>query len=203
MVSESITTFFCETNLDLLTSLAIAFALAIDAFAVSVASGISLINVSKRQTFRLSFHFGLFQSLMTFLGWFGGVSVKPLIEDFDHWLAFCLLLFVGTKMIIDAIKKNEEETFTKDPTKGLTMVILSIATSIDALAVGLSFSMLKMSVTLPIILIGIVATLMTIFGLFIGKTIGQTKTVGKYAQILGALVLYGIGLKVLFEHGAL
>lgn len=189
--------------MDLLTSLAIAFALAIDAFAVSVASGISLINVSKRQTFRLSFHFGLFQSLMTFLGWFGGVSVKPLIEDFDHWLAFCLLLFVGTKMIIDAIKKNEEETFTKDPTKGLTMVILSIATSIDALAVGLSFSMLKMSVTLPIILIGIVATLMTIFGLFIGKTIGQTKTVGKYAQILGALVLYGIGLKVLFEHGAL
>lgn len=189
--------------MDLLASLAIAFALAIDAFAVSVASGISLVEVSKRQTFRLSFHFGLFQSLMTFLGWFGGISIRPIIESFDHWVAFSLLLFIGCKMIFDSIYNSEEDDFKHDPTKGWTMVMLSIATSIDAFAVGLGFSMLEMSIFVPVALIGVVATAMTILGLYIGKTIGHTRAIGRYSQIIGAFVLFGIGIKILIEHGVL
>ena len=189
--------------MDFLASLAIAFALAIDAFAVSVASGISLQKVSARQTFRLAFHFGLFQSLMTFLGWLGGTIAKPLIESFDHWLAFALLMLIGCKMIFDAISEGEETQFRYDPTKGWSMILLSIATSVDAMAVGLGFSTLKISILFPVIIIGVVASAMTILGLHLGETASKWKGLSRYSQILGALVLFAIGIKILFEHGVI
>ena len=181
--------------------LTIAFALALDAFAVSIACGVSLPVVDARRTFRLSWHFGFFQGGMTILGWAAALSVRHLIEGIDHWLAFAFLAFIGVRMIIGAIKPKEEEAKTCDPTKGGTMVMLSVATSLDAMAVGISFSMLKISVWLPALVIGIVAAAMTAIGLHFGKLAGSNSRLGRWAESLGGLVLIGIGLNILHDHG--
>ncbi|MCK5195152.1 MAG: manganese efflux pump, partial [Desulfobulbaceae bacterium] len=103
-----------------------------DAFAVSIATGVSLKDVSFRQTFRLSWHFGLFQAMMPVIGWSAGLSIRAYIEGYDHWVAFVLLAFVGINMIREAFQHDKGEEQKKDPTKGVTLVILSVATSIDA-----------------------------------------------------------------------
>jgi len=182
---------------------AIAVALAMDAFAVSIVAGVNLKDVSFRQTFRLAWHFGFFQALMPVIGWYAGLSVRTYIERYDHWIAFGLLTFVGIKMIREAFQHEKEETTPKDPTKGMTLVVLSIATSVDALAVGFSISMLNISIWTPAVIIGIVAGVFTIIGLQIGKRIGSAVRLGLYAEIVGAIVLFAIGLKILHEHGAL
>lgn len=185
-------------NFELIT---IAIALAMDAFAVAIATGVALKTVSHRQTFRLAWHFGLFQALMPILGWYLGATVRSYIEAYDHWIAFVLLGYIGYKMIKEAFEEDDD---TKgDPTKGMTLIILSIATSIDALAVGLSLSMLGLSVWWPALIIGVVALLFTGAGLHIGKTAGQAKSISKYAELLGGAVLICIGIKILWEHGAL
>ena len=184
---------------------AIAIALAMDAFAVSIAAGVTLKNVSFRQGFRLSWHFGLFQAMMPIIGWGAGLSIRTFIESYDHWIAFGLLVFVGGNMIREAFeydrKKRKKEK--KDPTKGLTLIVLSVATSIDALAVGLSISVLKISIWTPAVIIGVVACGFTIAGLHIGKRIGSAARVSRNADLMGGLVLIGIGLKILHEHGVL
>jgi putative Mn2+ efflux pump MntP len=175
-----------------------------DAFAVSIAVGISLREVSFRQTFRLSWHFGLFQALMPVIGWNLGLSVRSYIEAYDHWIAFALLFLVGGNMLREAfIPEPEEERIDKDATKGFTMVVLSVATSIDALAVGFSLSMIETSIVLPAIIIGVVALLFTVAGLHMGKRVAGSEKLSCYAEILGGLVLWGIGLKILHEHDAL
>jgi len=185
-------------NIELIT---IAIALAMDAFAVSIATGVALKSVSPRQTFRMAWHFGLFQALMPILGWYLGGTVNLYIEAYDHWIAFGLLGYIGYKMIKEAFEDEDEAK--GDPTKGMTMVILSIATSIDALAVGLSLSMLGVSVWWPSLVIGIVALLFTAVGLHFGKTAAKAHRVGKYAELLGGTVLICIGFKILWEHGVL
>lgn len=177
----------------------IAIALAMDAFAVSIATGVALKSVSPRQTFRLAWHFGLFQALMPVLGWYLGGTVRSYIESYAHWIAFCLLVYIGYKMIHEAFE--DDEGAKGDPTKGMSLVILSIATSIDALAVGLSLSMLGISVWWPSFIIGIVALVFTTIGLHLGKTAAKAERLGKYAEILGGTVLIIIGLKILWEHG--
>lgn len=185
-------------NIELTT---IAIALAMDAFAVAIATGVALKSVSPRQTFRLAWHFGLFQALMPIVGWYLGGTVRSYIEAYDHWIAFGLLGYIGYKMIKEAF--DEEDTSQGDPTKGMTLVMLSIATSIDALAVGLSLSMLGISVWWPSLIIGIVALAFTALGLHIGKTAAQAKSLSKYAELLGGTVLICIGLKILVEHGVI
>ncbi len=185
-------------NIELTT---IAVALAMDAFAVAIATGVAIKSVSARQTFRLAWHFGLFQALMPILGWYLGSTVRSYIEAYDHWIAFGLLGYIGYNMIKEAFE--DEDTSQGDPTKGMTLVLLSIATSIDALAVGLSLSMLGISVWWPSLIIGIVALIFTTLGLRIGKTAAQAKNLSKYAELLGGSVLIGIGIKILWEHGAL
>jgi len=182
---------------------AIAVALAMDAFAVSIATGVSLKDVSFRQTFRLSWHFGLFQALMPVIGWSAGFSIHIYIERYDHWVAFGLLSFVGVNMIREALKHDKRREQKKDPTKGMTLVILSVATSIDALAVGLSISMLSVSIWTPALIIGVVAGMFTIIGLQIGKRIGAATRLSLYAESIGGMVLIVIGLNILYEHGAL
>jgi putative Mn2+ efflux pump MntP len=182
---------------------AIAVALAMDAFAVSIVTGVNLKNVSYRQTFRLSWHFGLFQAMMPVIGWFAGLSVRVHIERYDHWIAFGLLAFVGIHMIKEAFDPDKSEKRKKDHTKGLTLVILSIATSIDALAVGFSLSLLGVSIWTPAIIIGIVAGIFTIIGLQIGEKIGAARQLSRYAETIGGSVLIVIGLNILHEHGAL
>ena len=187
--------------MDLSTIFIIALALAVDAFAVALAAGISLPWVGKRHTFRLAWHFGLFQAGMNVIGWGAGLTVRALIERFDHWLAFALLAFVGGRMIVEAIGLKDEGQEGKDPTRGRTLVILSVATSIDSLAVGLSFAVLKISVWFPALVIGVVATILTGIGLHLGRVVGSASRLGSKVEVAGGLVLIAIGLRLLNEHG--
>jgi len=181
-----------------ITIVGIAFGLAMDAFAVSIASSAALRDVSARQMFRLSFHFGFFQFMMPVVGWLAGLSVARWIEAYDHWAAFGLLAFIGGRMIYGAFGKNDKFHTTGDPTRGVTLVMLSVATSIDALAVGLSFAMLKVSAWYPSLIIGVVAAGMTLIGMNIGGRLGAR--FGKRMELIGGLVLIGIGVKILVEH---
>lgn len=188
----------------LLTILGIAVALAMDAFAVAIATGVSLKQVSLRQTFRLSWHFGLFQALMPIIGWALGTSVQSSMEAYAHWVAFVLLALVGTNMLKEAVLADEDEEEAKpkkDSTKGMTLVMLSVATSIDALAVGLSMSMLRVSIMTPAIVIGIVAGMFTVAGLHLGKRVARLTWLSNWAEIVGGLVLWLIGLNILRENG--
>jgi putative Mn2+ efflux pump MntP len=187
--------------MDLLAVLLIALALAVDAFAVALAAGVSLCQVSGRQTFRLAFHFGLFQAMMNIIGWGSGLTVRTMLASIDHWLAFGLLALVAAKMIKDSIAGREEEARKVDPTRGYTLVMLSVATSIDSLAVGLSFSVLNVSIWLPAAIIGLVATILTVIGLKLGCLFGSASRIGARVEIAGGLVLLGIGFNILHQHG--
>jgi putative Mn2+ efflux pump MntP len=186
-----------------LALLAVAVALAMDAFAVSVATGLALPRVTLRHSFRLAFHFGLFQALMPILGWLGGLTVRAWIESFDHWVAFGLLAFVGGRMLWEALQGEDGEEKRQDPTRGWSLVLLSIATSIDALAVGLSLSVLGVSIWFPALVIGLVALAFTAAGLHLGRLVGRVRTLSQVSNALGGLVLIGIGLRILWEHGVL
>ena len=185
----------------LLNIVAISVALAMDAFAVSIAAGICLGRIHWRQNFRLAWHFGLFQAMMPIIGWSAGLTVRDLIAHYDHWVAFGLLVFVAYGMVREAFKAQDQCDRAKDPTKGATMVMLSVATSLDALAVGLSLSMINVSIWKPALVIGVVACLFTTLGLHLGKRIGQAARVRRLADGAGALVLLLIGLNILREHG--
>ncbi len=177
----------------------IAFGLAMDAFSVALASGVAVDKISPRHAFRLSFHFGLFQFGMPILGWSAGYLVAERIGSFDHWLAFALLAGVGSKMIWEALQP-EDGSVRGDPTRGFTLIMLSVATSIDALAIGLSLVLIGVPVLYPSIVIGSVAASMTLLGLVIGNRAGHL--LGRKMEILGGMVLFGIGLKILVEHMA-
>ena len=183
-----------------LTLLALAVALAMDAFAVAVATGVVLGAVTRRQAFRLSWHFGLFQAAMPLLGWAAGLSVRGLVESFDHWAAFALLAFIGGKMLWESFG-GEERGRETDPTKGVSLVLLSLATSVDALAVGFSLALLNVSVWFPSAVIGAVAAAFTLFGLYLGKAAGTFSGLGRWAERAGGVVLLGIGLRILYSHG--
>jgi len=179
--------------------LAVAVALAMDAFAVAVAAGISLDQLTKRRLFRLGFHFGLFQALMPIIGWFTGLAIHGLIEAFDHWVAFGLLAFIGIRMISGAFREGDD-TMSTDPTKGWTLVFLSVATSIDAFAVGLTFAMIGSTIAVPALVIGIVAAVLTVVGMCLGRRIGILW--GKRVEVIGGIVLVLIGARIVFEHVA-
>lgn len=186
-----------------LTVFAIALALAMDAFAVSVSAAATLPSVTWRHYFRLSFHFGLFQFLMPVVGWALGVSVRGYIEAWDHWIAFAMLSLVGLNMLREALFGEEEEKRSSDPTRGVQLIMLSVATSIDAMAVGLSFAMIGVSVWWPAVVIGLVCAAVTAAGVKIGRILGGTRILGNKVSVLGGLVLIGIGIKILHEHGVL
>lgn len=189
--------------MDLLNIIALAIALAMDAFAVAIATGVRLKRVSLRQFFRLAWHFGLFQAMMPVMGWAAGLTVRASIERYDHWIAFGLLAFVGINMIREAFKMEEDARQKHDPTRGLTLVMLSVATSIDALAVGLTISMLQVSIWFPALVIGLVAGVFTVVGLHLGKSVGSAERLSPMAGVLGGMVLLAIGVKILIEHKAL
>jgi len=185
--------------MDLFTTISIAFALAMDAFAVSIGVSATLPRITKRQYFRLSFHFGLFQALFPLIGWLLGSTLSSHVEKVSHWIAFGLLLFIGLKMIRDTLRPGGDEITAIDPTRGMSLMFLSVATSIDALAAGLSLAMLGSEIVFPAVVIGIVACGMTLIGMFAGKWLG--KCIGRGAGLFGGFVLIGLGIKVLIEHG--
>jgi putative Mn2+ efflux pump MntP len=176
----------------------IALGLAMDAFSVAIGVSIALGGTSKRQTFRLAWHFGLFQAMMPIVGWLAGTSVRPLIERWDHWLAFILLAVVGGRMIIESLRSTDDEPLSTDPTRGWSLVLLSVATSIDALAVGLSFAALGVQVWTPAAVIGITAAAMTLLGTFGGRALGSR--FGSRMAAIGGFVLIAIGTWILIEH---
>lgn len=176
----------------------IAIGLAMDCFAVSLGVGTAGTAVGLRPTFRLFFHFGLFQGGMTLLGWLAGKTVVTYIASVDHWVAFGLLVFVGLRMLRGGLRKNGEYPSIPDPSRGMTLVMLSVATSIDALAVGLSLALLDVNVFWAALLIGGVSAVLSLVGLLLGNQLGLR--FGKSMEILGGIILIGIGLRVLITH---
>jgi putative Mn2+ efflux pump MntP len=184
--------------MDLITIFLLAVGLGVDAF--SVAIGIGAANdhgKSWQPVLRLAAAFGIFQFVMPIIGWLAGLTIVNIIAGYDHWVAFALLAYVGNKMIWEALKKDEEKEIN-DQTKGLPLLMLSIATSIDALAVGFSFSLLKTDIILPALIIGVVCFLMTATGMLFGK--GLARIFGKKVGIFGGVVLIVIGVKILTDH---
>jgi len=176
--------------------LLIAVSMAMDAFAVCLVAGSLHQANGGRSAFRLSFHFGLFQFIMPVLGWLAGRTLEPLIRDYDHWIAFGLLAFVGLRMIVSALRGEESQP--PDPSRGWTLVMLSVAVSIDALAVGLSIGVLGLSVWYPAILIGVVTGILSLVGLRLGERFGSR--LGKPVEIIGGLVLIAIGIRIVLSH---
>jgi putative Mn2+ efflux pump MntP len=187
------------------TLFAIAVALAMDAFAVALATGICLGRMRPVQTLRMAAAFGLFQALMPVAGWLLGLTVREYIETYDHWTAFAMLALVGGKMLWEGVSGEGDDPGCepKDPTKGGQLLLLAVATSIDALAVGLSFAVLGEPIALPALVIGVVCFALTALGVKIGCLARRVSVLSRYAELLGGLVLLGIGLKILAEHQAL
>jgi len=183
--------------MDFLTTFLIAVGLAMDVFAVSLGIGTIQCDHTPRFQFRLSFHFGLFQGAMTFLGWLAGSTVASLISSFDHWIAAGLLAFVAIRMIRSGLDPKAE-AYDCDPSRGSMLIILSVATSIDALAVGISFAMLTVNIASSSLTIGLVSTILSLVGLRVGHRLG-TKF-GKRMEILGGLILLFIGTRILISH---
>ncbi len=187
----------------MLTWILVALGLSADAFAVSVSNGICIPKLNPRFAFRAAFSFGLFQFGMPVVGWYVGGAVNDLISRFDHWIAFAILVVIGAKMIKDSFEIQEvaecldEEDARKRTVLGLrTLLVLSVATSLDALAVGLSYRMAGMPILAPAIIIGIVTFIVSFVGIEFGKRIGA-KLEG-WAERAGGLVLIGIGIKMIF-----
>lgn len=183
--------------MSLITIFLLAVGLGVDAFSVAIGIGAANKKNSWGPVLRLSLAFGLFQFVMPLAGWLAGSTVVDMIQNFDHWIAFALLALVGGKMIREGLEKESEEE-RADQTSGWPLLLLSIATSIDALAVGFSFSLLKTPILFPAAIIGVVCFIMTAVGMIFGK--GLARIFGKKVEILGGLVLIGIGIKILIEH---
>jgi len=177
--------------------LGIAIALAMDAFAVSLGAGATLKKITPRHYFRLGWHFGLFQFMMPVIGWTAGRAIMSRISAFDHWIAFALLVLIGVRMIIESRSEKRRRRYL-DPTRGWTLVMLSVATSIDALAVGVSLAFLQVDIWQASVIIGLVAAAASIAGVRIGDTLGRM--IGKRAELMGGLILIAIGFKILAEH---
>lgn len=177
--------------------LAIAVGLAMDASAVSLGAGATAYARNARARFRLSFHFGLFQCLMPIVGWVLGTSVADRIASIDHWIAFTLLALVGSRMIRGAFQE-EETSYNNDPSRGTTLVLLAIATSIDALAVGLTLAMLNVEVVSASVTIGVVTGLLSLLAIRLGNRLGTR--FGKRMEVVGGVILLVIGVRILVQH---
>lgn len=174
----------------------IAVSLAMDAFAVSVSTGIAIPGFKARQAARIGLWCGVFQFAMPLIGWFLGSSVKSYIEFIDHWIAFGLLALIGGNMVKEALGGGEEEAVTDLSVKRLFM--LALATSIDALAVGVTMAFMDVNILLASTIIGVVAFLLAMLGGLLGRRLGELFQ--KRATLLGGVVLIGIGVKILAEH---
>lgn len=179
------------------TIILIALGLTFDTFAVSVSTGIAVNQIRFFQALRVALIFALFQAAMPIIGWYGAIQIKDLIIDYDHWIAAGLLWFLGLKMIKESFNKHEE----KEQSNTLvlkTIITLAIATSIDALAVGVSFGFLDVYMPFAIFIIGFTTFLVAMLGMLLGKKAGEI--IGKRAEILGGIMLIIIGIKILIEH---
>jgi putative Mn2+ efflux pump MntP len=184
--------------MSLVTLFFLAVGLGVDGFSVAISIGAANDKKSWAPVLRLAVAFGIFQFVMPIVGWLAGLTVVEIIASFDHWIAFALLALVGGKMIWEGFEKESDEE-KADQTRGWPLLLLSIATSIDALAVGFSFSVLKNPILFPAVIIGIVCFVMTTVGMIFGKVLA--KIFGKKVEIFGGIVLIAIGVMILIDHG--
>ena len=183
--------------MNFLTIFVIAVGLAMDAFAVSIASGAAYKQLKVRHTLRIALFFGGFQAFMPLIGALAGLSVKDYIADYDHWIAFVILAAVGGKMIYESFKITEAEK-NNSPSNILVLLALSVATSIDALAIGITLSLVAASIITAVIVIGLVTFVMSYIGVMIGKRFGHIFE--NKIEAIGGLVLIILGVKILLEH---
>jgi len=183
-------------EMDILTIVMIALGLAMDAFAVSVSSGITIKELKPRHGAKIALFFGGFQALMPILGWLLGIGFKDYIEKYDHWIAFVLLGFIGAKMLKESMDDDCE--YISDPLQNKVLFMLAIATSIDAMAVGVSFAFLKASILSSSLIIGAITCVICFGGVYLGNRCGCVFK--KKAEIAGGVVLMLIGFKILAEH---
>ncbi|MCX4304048.1 MAG: manganese efflux pump MntP family protein [Clostridia bacterium] len=174
----------------------ISASLAMDAFAVSICKGLSMKKLDWKKAFIIALYFGAFQGLMPVIGYFLGATFSDLVTSIDHWIAFALLSIIGGNMIKESFDDEEEKR--NDNVDFKTMIVLAIATSIDALAVGITFAFLKTNIVLSVVLIGIITFVISLLGVNIGNKFGD-KFQNK-AELSGGIILILIGLKILLEH---
>lgn len=182
--------------MSIITIVFIAFGLAMDAFAVAVASGVAANRMIMRLAFKTAAFFGGFQAVMPVVGWVCGETLCSRISAVDHWIAFGLLTVIGLKMIWEA--RHEEELIDRAPPGTTVLFVLALATSLDALAVGFSLSALNVEILAPAVIIGIVTFLLSLGGVYVGKHVGHFCE--KYIEIFGGLILIGIGVEILIKH---
>lgn len=183
--------------MEIITIVFLAIGLSFDSFAVSVCSGLNLPHIRFFQAAKIAIFLAVFQSFMPLLGWLVGNSMKSVIEPVDHWIAFGLLSLIGSKMIIESFVHHENREI-KNPLHIRVILILSLATSIDALAVGFSFATLLDKIVIAVAVIGSVTFIASMLGILLGKKTGPK--INRYAEITGGLILILIGLKILIEH---
>jgi manganese efflux pump family protein len=176
--------------------LLIALGLAMDAFAVSTACGVQIGLIRYGHVLRVALAFGFFQFIMPVIGWLAGSTFAGWVQTVDHWVAFGLLAIIGGRMIWESFRDHEAPA--KDPTRGWNLLVLAIATSIDALAVGLGLAFLDVSIWFPAVVIGIVAAVLSAVGALFGCRLGRR--FGAWAERAGGLVLIGLGIRILVQH---
>lgn len=186
--------------MDTLSLMLISIGLSVDCFAVAIASGMKYKELKITHALKIGLFFGGFQAGMTFLGWLGGSGLKKTIESFDHWVAFGLLAAAAVHMLIEAFEKEseDEEKDEKNPFGTKILLVLAFATSIDSLAVGVSFGLIEVAIMKAAVIIGAGSFIFSLAGAYIGKTMGGL--FGRKINILGAVILLGIGVKILLEH---
>jgi putative Mn2+ efflux pump MntP len=184
--------------MDLLTIFLVALGLSMDALAVAMASGCAVKKIELRPALRMAFYFGFFQMLMPVIGWLAGLGFKNIIARFDHWLAFGLLFMIGGKMIREARRPADCRSSRNNLHSLPVLLGLAVATSIDALAVGLSFSLLAVDIITPVVIIGLVTFSLSFLGVLAGHKFGSL-VAGK-VEIMGGLILIAIGFKILISH---
>jgi len=181
-----------------LTLILTALGLSADCFAVSVSGSCAMGRPSRLQVLRTAFAFGLAQFLMPVAGWAGGREVAAFVGNYDHWVAFARLAFVGGHMLKEAREEDDEASAAADITRGPKLLLLAVATSIDALAVGLTFAFLRVDIVLASSVIGATAFAITVAGFLVGARLGALA--GRQARLVGGLILIAIGVKTVLEH---
>jgi len=183
--------------MDLLSVIGIGVGLAMDCFAISVASGMTTKTLKIRHVLRMALFFGGFQALMPVVGWLAGKTLAELVSGFDHWVVFAVLSLIGAKMIYESFKIESAEE--PAPLESVyVLLVLSVATSIDALAVGFGFAFLRVSIVMPVVVIGLVTFVLSLVGTAVGHNLGHFFE--KRIEAVGGLVLIAIGVKILLEH---
>jgi putative Mn2+ efflux pump MntP len=182
----------------LITLILIAIGLSVDSFAVSVSCGLMMCEIAFWKATRIAFSLAFFQALLFLLGWLIGMRIASLVESFDHWIAFGLLALIGGKMVVESIKNNDDQKPAFNPLNPKVLLGISLATSIDALIVGIGYALISLNLYIATFTIGFTTFLFSMLGILFGKKTGLK--FGKKIEILGGVILFLIGLKILLEH---